>query len=420
MPTTSKPTLPTTRPAASSSKLGSVAALVKGIALFVGFVGSALCLMACVGAITENGYARVLVAIAVAFVIPLVVADRLLPDDPKRAKGLVSDVVALFWLGFALLFAGLLGNVTRGLLTREGDRLTASGWVNVARVTYLLAGVAPSIPATVAADPSLVPAGSESAGPAGDAGSPPDDAGALAADAALDAASPQDAAPEAASPPAPRGEKTPAELFKQLSPSVVTIFIKGAMEMQGGGTGFLIDSNGTIATNHHVIAGSKAIRIKFQNGAVFEDLELLVDDPSADLALLRVDLAKPQDAGPKVDAEPVVLGDSDKVVVGERAVSIGNPLGLEHTLTDGLISSRRVYEGRAWIQMSVPVSPGNSGGPLFNMRGEVIGVTTAQIGAGFGRAQNLNLAVPVNDLKKLIRSEYPQKRKFGESSSSSW
>jgi S1-C subfamily serine protease len=170
-----------------------------------------------------------------------------------------------------------------------------------------------------------------------------------------------------------------------------------------------------------VIASSKQVRIKFQNGALFDEVELLVDNAAADLALLRIDLKKPSDAGPTVEAPPpVTLGDSDAVVVGERAVSIGNPLGLEHTLTDGLISSRRIYEGRAWIQMSVPVSPGNSGGPLFNMRGEVIGVTTAQIGAGFGRAQNLNLAVPVNDLKKLIQAEYPQKRKFGESSSSSW
>jgi S1-C subfamily serine protease len=418
MPTT-KPTLPVQR-SSSPSKLGTIAALVKGMALIVGFVGATLSLMACVGRLTENSYARVLVALAVAFVVPLVVADRLLPDDPKRARGLVSDVVAVFWLGFALVFAGLLNTSTKGLLTREADRLTASGWVNLARVTYVLAGVAPTIPEpAVAADPQPLAAGSGSS-QAGDAGSPPDDAAALATDAAGDASSAEDAAPEAASPPTLKGEKSPAELFKQLSPSVVTIFIKGAMEMQGGGTGFLIDANGTIATNHHVIAGSKQIRIKFQNGAAFEDIELLVDDSAADLALLRVDLSKPSDAGPKVEAEPVILGDSEKVVVGERAISIGNPLGLEHTLTDGLISSRRIYEGRAWIQMSVPVSPGNSGGPLFNMRGEVIGVTTAQVGAGFGRAQNLNLAVPVNELKKLIRSEYPQKRKFGESSSSSW
>ena len=419
MPSTTKPTLPI-RPATSSSKFGSVAALVKGIALLIGFVGTTLSLMAAVGAFTENGYVRVLTALAVAFVIPLVIADRLLPDDPKRARGLVSDVVALFWLGFALLFAGALGNVTKGLLTREADRLTSSGWVNLARVTYLLAGVTASIPEPVAAIPDPLAAGSGPAADAGDASSP-DAAGSLASHAATDDAAAADAAPEASAPTAPRGEKTPAELFKELSPSVVTIFVKGQQEtMQGGGTGFLIDGSGTIATNHHVIAGSKQIRIKFQNGAVFDEIELLVDDSTADLALLRIDPSKSSDGGPKVEAPPVVLGDSDKVVVGEKAISIGNPLGLEHTLTDGLISSRRLYEGRAWIQMSVPVSPGNSGGPLFNMRGEVIGVTTAQIGAGFGRAQNLNLAVPVNDLKKLIRSEYPQRRKFGESSSSSW
>jgi hypothetical protein len=140
-----------------------------------------------------------------------------------------------------------------------------------------------------------------------------------------------------------------------------------------------------------------------------------VDSAAVDLALLSIDIEHPTDAGPRVDAKPLVLGDSEAVVVGERAISIGNPLGLEHTLTDGLVSARRMYEGRAWIQMSVPVSPGNSGGPLFNMRGEVIGITTRQVlGGMFGRAQNLNLAVPTNELKKLIAPTYPSRRKFGE------
>jgi len=79
-----------------------------------------------------------------------------------------------------------------------------------------------------------------------------------------------------------------------------------------------------------------------------------------------------------------------------------------------------MIEGRAWIQMSVPVSPGNSGGPLFNMRGEVIGVTTAQLGGGlFGRGQNLNIAIPVKTLVEHVRTTYPESRPFGQGPGSS-
>ena len=105
--------------------------------------------------------------------------------------------------------------------------------------------------------------------------------------------------------------------------------------------------------------------------------------------------------------------------MGERAISIGNPLGLEHTLTTGEVSARRKFQGRAWIQMSTPISPGNSGGPVFNTRGQVIGVTTASIGAG-GHAQNLNLAVPINVLKAMIKPEYPDKHELGKKSGSQW
>jgi S1-C subfamily serine protease len=195
----------------------------------------------------------------------------------------------------------------------------------------------------------------------------------------------------------------------------VTIFVKGRGGEEGSGTGFVIDREGTIATNHHVINRGQTVVIKFHNGAQFGGADVLVDVEAVDLALLRIDLEHPADAGPRADVAPLTLGDSDAVIVGERAISIGNPLGLEHTLTDGLVSARRLYESRAWIQMSVPVSPGNSGGPLFNLRGEVIGITTQQVLGGVaGRAQNLNLAVPVNELKKLISPTYPTRRKFGE------
>jgi hypothetical protein len=377
--------------------------VVKLAAIAAGFVGTLVVLMSVVGTFAENGWVRFLVALAVAIAVPLVIADRLLPSDPTEGGGgIVSDVLALGWLGFAFLFAVPLHGTTGKWLVREGDRLRSSGWGSLARVAYVLGGVAPSESSEPAGDPTSssasapIPAASASTTtvPAGSASAPAADAGA---------------------PPSSKGpEKSPAELFKDLAPSVVTIFSKGAAG-QGSGTGFLIDDQGTIATNHHVIDNAGAVRIKFMSGAVFDSVELLVESAAADLALLKIDPKAPEDGGAPVTVPPLRLGDSDQVVVGERAISIGNPLGLEHTLTDGLVSSRRIYEGRAWIQMSVPVSPGNSGGPLFNMRGDVIGITTQQVmGGAFGRAQNLNLAVPINELKKLISTTYPQRRKFGQ------
>jgi len=402
------------------SRFGILHGVTKIVAITVGLFLSVLCLMAVVGILTDNGWARVLIASIVAVVLPLVVADRVLPaNDPASAKGLVSDVLALIWLGFPTLFIIAANGVTRDVMLHEGDRLMQSGWSTTGHLTYLLAGVlAVEVPKL---GPAPEASSASSASATAPVGSAPPAVGSTSAPLGS-AGAEASAAPPASAPPAPLdagpGDKSPAELFKLLAPSVVSVTTKsGAME--GGGTGFLIDKDGTIATNHHVIEDAQSVRVKFMNDTTFDQVELLADDKSLDLALLKVDLSHGGDGGSALDVPPVELGDSDSVVVGERAISIGNPLGLEHTLTDGLVSARRMYEGRAWIQMSVPVSPGNSGGPLFNMRGQVIGVTTAQVAAGmFGRAQNLNLAVPVNVLKTMIRPDYPQRRKFGAGSGS--
>jgi S1-C subfamily serine protease len=178
------------------------------------------------------------------------------------------------------------------------------------------------------------------------------------------------------------------------------------LDHEAGGTGFFIDDRGTIATNHHVIDGTDHVRIKLIDGTILDQVELLTSDPEVDLALLRVDPAK-LTGSPK----PVVLGDSAAVTVGEPVMVIGNPLGLEHTLSDGLVSSRRVYEGKKYIQMSAPTSPGNSGGPVFDRHAKVIGVAVA----GFPWGENLNLAVPVAELAAMVKSDYPGRRRFGSS-----
>ncbi len=387
------------------------------MAIPLGLVATFVSLMAGVGVITTNLYVRGIVALVLALGVPLAIADALLPkDDPTRGKGVVSDVLALFLVGLPLGLTAA-SRYTATVYTTEGDRLTTEGYGMLANVAYFLGNVRPEAPPAVVSPPvPAVDAGTDATNATQVAANDPVDAGPVETpDSAI-----LDAAPEADAPkdpkPRPANEKTPAELFREWSPSVVTIAIKKG-ESQGGGTGFLIDEYGTIVTNHHVIEGADYAKIKFQNGASYENIDVLVDDRPNDLAILSIDLKKPLEGGaPPADAKPIRLGDSEKIAVGERAVAIGNPLGLEHTLTDGLISARRLYEGRQWIQISVPISPGNSGGPLFNMRGEAIGVITAQLGGPMARAQNLNLAVPVDELKRLMKPNYPNKRKLGDPS----
>ncbi len=375
--------------------------LLKLAGFVVGLPAATLSVMALIGGVTDNGFARVIGAVVLVIGVPLFIADRLLPNhDPTRARGLVSDVLAVSWTLTAFVIAAALGGTTRPMLGREGDRLVKAGYPGLARGAYLLAGFDATIPSP---EPAPVASASPSASAAApiDAGAPVPTAEPVVVDAG-----------RVAAPIVKGSEKSPADLFKELAPSVVTVTIK-KNGSEGGGTGFLVDNDGTIATNHHVIDAAAAVRVKFQNGTVYEDVELLIDEVAADLALIHINLAAPLDGGTRPDVVPMHLGDSDAVVVGEHAISIGNPLGLEHTLTDGLISSRRVYDGKAWIQFSAPISPGNSGGPLFNMRGEVIGISTATLSSFGTSAQNLNLAVPVNELKKLFRPVYPGRRKFG-------
>jgi S1-C subfamily serine protease len=382
--------------------------VVKGLALLVGGGTTFVCGMALLGRFVESGWLRGGGALLLMLLIPALITDRLLPkDDPERARGLPTDVFAVAWLAVPVLVAVVFGSMSRGSLLLESKRQAAAGHDWVARVAMALGGKA-EVPE------KSVPAPSASVSVTAPGSSAPLLAPAPSAPGSL----------EPPPPPAPKkpasGELTPAELFKRLAPAVVTIALldQNGREVSGG-TGFLIDRAGTTVTNHHVIASGQKVNVKFIDGATYDEATLLVDDAANDLALLRLDLSKPK-AGKAPVFEPLKLGDSDGVVVGERAISIGNPLGLDHTLTDGLVSARRLYEGKAWIQMSVPVSPGNSGGPLFNMRGEVIGVTTAQIGVmSFGRAQNLNLAVPVKILAHHVQSNYPQARPFGESPASS-
>jgi S1-C subfamily serine protease len=197
----------------------------------------------------------------------------------------------------------------------------------------------------------------------------------------------------AASPALAQKVMSVAELVRTVKPAVVYIATFDAKgEQEGLGSGFVVDSGGVIVTNLHVIKGARALAVKMADGEVYDKVEILDYDARRDIAVLKVR------AFGKLPTVP--LGDSDTVEIGEEAVAVGNPKGMEHTVTSGLVSAFRQDEGYKLIQISVPISPGSSGGPLFDRQGRVIGITTAQL-RGEG-VQNLNFAVPINYVKPLI------------------
>jgi hypothetical protein len=163
------------------------------------------------------------------------------------------------------------------------------------------------------------------------------------------------------------------------------------------GSGFLVSSNGVILTNYHVIAEGSSAVVKFPDGAFYVVDGVLASDKARDIAVIKAH-------GQNFRTLP--LGNSDRVQVGEDVVAIGSPLSLESTVSNGIVSGIRAVEeeGGRFLQVTAPISPGSSGGPLFNMAGEVIGITTMYLKGG----ENLNFAIPINDAKRLLPAESAQ------------
>jgi S1-C subfamily serine protease len=171
------------------------------------------------------------------------------------------------------------------------------------------------------------------------------------------------------------------------------VVLVGAVSAKGSsfGSGFIVSSDGLIVTNFHVVRNAIKIGIKLKSNKTYNDVLIINSDPKKDIAILKI-------SGTRFAS--VVLGDSNSVQAGEKVVAIGNPLGLENTVADGLISSiREIKKGTKVLQITVPVSPGSSGCPLFNMQGEVIGIAVGTNVDG----QNINFAIPINDAKKILR-----------------
>jgi putative serine protease PepD len=188
-------------------------------------------------------------------------------------------------------------------------------------------------------------------------------------------------------------------VYAAASPSVVSV-----RTGEGSGTGFLVDSDGTIVTNAHVVGDNSQVQVRFTDDGEFHDARVLGVDASTDLAAVKVD------ASAANGVRPLKLADSDDVQVGDTALAIGYPLGLDRTATAGIISGleRDIQAPNGFsidkvIQTDAPINPGNSGGPLLNANGEVIGVNSQIATAGGGNGSvGIGFAVPANTVKDVL------------------
>src|SRR3954469_21705493 len=214
-------------------------------------------------------------------------------------------------------------------------------------------------------------------------------------------------------------EQNNVEVYKSISPGVVFItstsyqrgFFGEVEEGQGSGSGSVIDEQGNILTNYHVIEGSQKLTVSFGGDKTYP-AKVVGGDPDTDLAVIKVD-------APREALKIVPLGDSDNLVVGQKVLAIGNPFGLDRTLTTGVISglqrpirARNNHPIDAAIQTDASINPGNSGGPLLDKYGRMIGINSQILSPGGeqGGSVGVGFAIPVNMAKRVI----PQLIQYGE------
>ena len=180
----------------------------------------------------------------------------------------------------------------------------------------------------------------------------------------------------------------PVDIFRQASSAVVYI----ASKVQAGrgtsyGSGFIVDPDGIILTSRHVVAGAREISVRLRDGTAYPVIGRYLDE-TLDVCLLKIN----------AHGLPVLArADSGNLAIGEKVYTIGNPLGLAFTFSDGLVSGIRNIKGIDYVQFTAPISPGNSGGPLLNAQGQAIGIVTART-----LGENLNFALAANEVKTLI------------------
>ncbi len=201
-------------------------------------------------------------------------------------------------------------------------------------------------------------------------------------------------------------EQNNISVYRKNIPSVVNVtsramafdFFYGLVPQEGQGSGFVIDKDGHILTNYHVIADARQVEVTLHNRKKLK-ATIVGTDPGHDLAVIQIKAA---------DLVPAVLGDSHNLQVGQKVYAIGNPFGLSGTMTRGIVSSiRPVREPNGTmideaIQTDAAINPGNSGGPLMNWHGEVIGINTMILSNGVEQNSGIGFAIPINTAKAVL------------------
>ena len=192
------------------------------------------------------------------------------------------------------------------------------------------------------------------------------------------------------------------EVYTRDARGVVSVDVAATSDTgPAGGSGFVVDEAGHIVSNQHVVEGAEEISVRFADG-VRREAEVVGQDPSTDVALIKVD-------APKEALEPLTLGDSNSVGIGEPVIAIGNPLNVGISVTTGIVSgldrpikAPNNYTIEDAVQTDAAINPGNSGGPLLDSRGTVIGVN-AQIASESGGFEGVGFAVPINTVKSVVK-----------------
>ena len=203
-------------------------------------------------------------------------------------------------------------------------------------------------------------------------------------------------------------EKNNISVYEKVADGVVNVtsiavqmdFFFNVFPTQGSGSGSIIDTKGHIMTNHHVVANAQKLEVTLADGSKWP-AKLIGSDPDSDLAVIKID-------APKEKLKVIPMGDSKNLKIGQKVLAIGNPFGLQRTLTTGIISSLgrtiRSESGTLMediIQTDAAINPGNSGGPLLSSEGEIIGINSAIISPS-GGSVGIGFAIPVNTAKRVV------------------